>query len=327
MDEFSANGFPTFMDNSERDTTSILHDEDLPTWVDNSAYNMDNGPDYLSPVQYKPFTENTDHIIGEKKPIATLTPLPPDRQPVQTVYEIIPNTKESLEHAEIPTQAAVQTPAIQTSQTATYISGATENHTKNIKKLNGRSEVYRSEELDDEQYLTTDFIDKEQSKTTFEFNELHQLPTAMGNLQHNTQEVLHGEDVPTFINACNIGKSQGYLSPLTYEPVTGKPQTPPPPPGRQTCANMYEEIPEIPEYLEVEEIHTQAGIEPPNPVATTAARDTRRQKRVVVIVTIAILTCISMLVIAVSITYIHPTKNEEGYNVRNITVTQQGNST
>ncbi len=102
----------------------------------------------------------------------------------------------------------------------------------------------------------------------------------MDNTQHNTQKVLHAHNLPPLIENSNIGERQGYLSLLQYEPVTGmpdfiidhnKPQTPPPPlpAGRQSSANMYDEIPEIPEYLELE----QAGIQPPKLITITVAGD------------------------------------------------------
>ena len=321
MDEFNTNRFPTSIDNAQHFATNVSDDEDLPTWVDNSAYNMDmdEGLHYLSPVQYKSVTGNTDHIIGENKPLATPAGLSVYRQISETMYGEIPEIPESLELEEFPTQAAVQTPAIQTFQTATNILGAAEKNTRYPKKWNGRKDVYRSEDLDGEQYLATDYIDNERSKTKSEFN-CHELPTSMDN-----REVL-----PTPINnsAGNTRTSQGYLSPLQYEPVPGlpdfiidqnQPQTPPPPlpPDRQPNANMYEEIPEIPEHLGLEETHTQAGIQLPNPTTITAAGDTRGQKRAAVLVTVGILTCITTLFVAIFLTYIHSTKNEDGSSLTN----------
>ncbi len=331
-DECNAHNLATSIDNEQHDATNVLHGDELPTWVDNSAYNADKGPDYLSPVQYKPVSGNTNRIIGENK-APTIPPRPiADRHPGETMYEEIPNIPEYLELEEFPTQASVQTPAIQTSQTATDIVGAAETNKKNPKTWNGCKEVYGSEDLDDEQYLTTDFIDNEQSQTTSAYND-QDLPTSVGNPQRNTQNVLHIEELPTLIDnsACNIGKDQAYLSPLQYEPVPGMtdliidqtmPQTPPPPlpPDRHPSETMYEEIPGIPEYLELEEIPTQASSQQPQPVTITATGGTGGRKRVTVFVTIGVLACIITLLIALLVTNRHPSNNEEGTNV--ITSTQ-----
>ncbi len=203
----------------------------------------------------------------------------------------------------------------------------------------GHMGVYRSEDLDDEKYLTTDFIDNEQSKATYEYND-KELPTCMGIPQRTIQDVLHIEDLPTLIdNPCNIGKNQGYLSPLQYESATGttklvtdqnKPQTPPPPLplDRQTSEIMYEDIPEIPEYLELEEIPTPADIQPPNPVTITATQDTGVRKRVavLVLVTIGVLTCIATVLTLVFIITVPPKKNEE-YDIVKTTTQSQGTFT
>ena len=117
-----------------------------------------------------------------------------------------------------------------------------------IKKPNGRKDVYGSEDLDDEKYLTTDFLDNEQSTTKSEFND-QDLPTSMGNPCYNTQKVLHVAEAsrtPIDNSLCNLEENQGYLSPLQYGTVIeatdlildeNKPQTPPPPlpPDRQSC--------------------------------------------------------------------------------------------
>ena len=58
---------------------------------------------------------------------------------------------------------------------------------------------------------------------------------------------------------------------------------------------MYEEIPEIPQYLELQEIPTEAGIQPPKPVTMvtiTATGETGGGKRVAMLVTLGALTCI-----------------------------------
>ncbi len=320
------------MGNPQENTQKVLHIEDLPTLIDNSACNIKKNQGYLSPVQYKPVTGSTDHIIGEDKPLASPTPQPADRQTSETMYDEIPEIPEYLELEEFPTQAAVQTPAIQTSQTATDNLGATGNHKKNPRKPNGLRQVYTSEDLDDEQYLTTDYIGNEPSTAASEFDD-QKLPTSTGNPQRNTQNVLHIEDLPTLIDnsVCNIGKDQAYLPPQQYEPIPGMtdliidqhmPQTPPPPlpPDRHPGETMYEEIPGIPEYLELEEFTTQAGIQQPNPVTIRATGDKGVRKHVAMFVTIGVLACIIMVLIALFVTNRDPSNNEEGSNA--VTSTQ-----
>ncbi len=98
--------------NPESDASNVLNDEDLTSFVDNPAYNTSRNSLYLSPVQYKLFTEKPEHTIDQTKPETPPPPLPPDRQPGETIYEEIP---EYLELEEIPAQPAEQTPAIHTS--------------------------------------------------------------------------------------------------------------------------------------------------------------------------------------------------------------------
>ncbi len=107
-----------------------------------------------------------------------------------------------------------------------------------------------------------------QSKVLPEFND-QDLPTSMGNAQNATLNVLPDEELPTFIDnsVYNMNKQPDYLSPITKTKDVAPP--PPLPLNRQLGGNMYEDIREIPKYLELEEIPIQ------DPRADTCQQDVR----------------------------------------------------
>ena len=323
--------------NPQHDTENVLHDEDLLSFVDNSLYNPSSENSfYLSPVQSRLATGDTDITIDQTKQQTPSLPVPADRQTSETMYEEIPEIPEYLELEEFPTQAAVQTSDTQPSNSTRENIDVTRKNTKHQERSDSGRDVYIDDDLNDEEYLRTDLIENELPNTAPECSD-QELPTSMGKPQHNAENenVLHGEALPKAvfdISSCNTVNLQVFLSPVQHKPVTGNtdntidqidPQKTPPPSttGRHPGDTMYEEIPEIPEYLELDEIPPQATVQTPaiQPATSTKKADIRGRKRIAASVVVGVLACVITIAIALFITYRHPPKNEDIVNLKNVT--------
>ena len=193
--------------------------------------------------------------------------------------------------------------------------------------------VYANEPLDDEEYLTTDLLEDEQSETRVK--SIAQANLTYTNTQHDTTNVLHDEELITWVDnsVCNTDITPDDLPPEQSKPVTAKTDNivdqkrkieplPALPADRTYGEHKYEEIPEIPQYLELEDIATPAA-EQTSPMSNRATspttRDTDSRKLIVMGVTIGVLLGIITVGLALFITYLDPNQNEDGVNFQNTT--------
>ncbi len=276
FDELPTSTMGNLEGNPDHDIENVLHDEDLPTFVDNSAYNTNTNSFYLSPVQCKPITGKKDYTIDHTKP---QTQTPPRPIPADGQRHI----PEYLELEEFPTQANMQTSDTQTSNSTTENADATGKSTKRQEKSDAGMDAYSNKDLDDDEYLRTDFTKNEPSNPAPECSG-QELPSSTGKQCLRDEELLN---TAVDISSCKMLNLQVILSPIQHKPTTGNtdhtidqtnPQTPPsPPPDRQPGESMYEEIPEIPEYLELEEVPTQVAVQTPDIQNLTQQHQQRQQ--------------------------------------------------
>ncbi len=186
-----------------------------------------------------------------------------------------------------------------------------------IPKQSATMNVHIDDNLDEIDYLTTDFTDNERYQVRTEIDEQKIRPSRV-TLAHNIKKVQQSEDFPTFVDnsVCNMSKSTGYLSPATLKSVTGNtPQSIPPPlPAERPPSEMlYEKIPDALQdarYLQMEEIPTQVSqvsrqtpaTQTPNTTATTGKTRVTCGRKVSLVVVIGLLTCINSALIVMIIT-------------------------